>query len=56
MIEYLNKTQEFYLYLYKTEWCPYTKPHDLEACVYAHDFIEFRRSPLIFTYKEQACK
>ena len=38
---------EFYLYKFKTLWCPLGDAHDWNSCPYAHTFLDLRRTPLL---------
>ena len=41
----------FYMFRYKTSWCPNKKDsHDSKSCIYAHHTRDFRRPPDIFKY------
>lgn len=46
----MKKDLDFYLFYYKTEWCPFNKEHNKAFCAYAHNWQDFRRKPNIFTY------
>ena len=46
---------DFYLYLYKTKFCPFTKPHDRGSCVYAHNWQDYRRDPSCYIYAPVEC-
>lgn len=50
MIDLLPKNHNFYIYKYKTVWCPNTVPHDRYNCVYAHNVQDYRRTPLDYPY------
>jgi hypothetical protein len=55
LIEFLRKDQDFYLFYFKTEWCPYNNEHNKARCVYAHNYQDFRRSPFLFDYQPDMC-
>jgi len=40
-------TNDFFMYRFKTFWCPIGVPHDWQSCVYAHNYQDARRSPEI---------
>ncbi|CAD8169397.1 unnamed protein product [Paramecium pentaurelia] len=44
--------KNFWIYQYKTVWCPHTINHDRASCVYAHNAQDFRRDPKILQPKE----
>jgi hypothetical protein len=42
---------DFYMYHFKTVWCPYRDDdHDRKICVYSHNWQDYRRKPAVFTY------
>lgn len=47
---------DFFLYLYKTKFCPFTKPHERSLCVYAHNWQDFRRDPSCSSYSPVECR
>lgn len=55
MIHLLTRDQNFYMYKYKTVWCPDTTQHDRSNCVYAHNIQDFRRNPKDFPYQPEKC-
>lgn len=46
---------DFYLYHFKTIFCPYSTPHDRSKCTYAHNWQDFRRDPSKWSYNTRAC-
>jgi hypothetical protein len=40
-------SDDFYMYRYKTLWCPIGIPHHWKNCVYGHNHLDIRRSPEI---------
>ena len=47
----------FYIYRYKTAYCPNTsKDHDWNHCVYAHKTFDYRRPPDQIFYSSDTCK
>lgn len=50
-----EKNEPFYLFKYKTIYCPFTTNHDRGQCVYAHNVQDFRRNPKKFNYGPEAC-
>lgn len=46
----MKKDADFYMFYFKTEWCPFNKEHNKAQCVYAHNWQDFRRKPNIFSY------
>ena len=57
LIEYFERDMDFYIFHFKTVWCPYSeKQHKRDACVYAHNWQDFRRKPNLFNYTKEPCK
>lgn len=51
LIEKYDIDMDFYLFHFKTVWCPYREDdHDRKVCVYAHNWQDYRRRPSIFSY------
>jgi hypothetical protein len=40
-------SDDFYMNRYKTLWCPVGIQHNWQNCVYAHNYLDIRRSPTI---------
>lgn len=38
-------TNDFFMYRFKTLWCPVGVQHDWQSCVYAHNYQDARRHP-----------
>jgi len=55
LIHYLEMDEDFYLFYFKTGWCPFNHEHNKAACVYAHNWQDFRRKPNLFRYTNQLC-
>jgi hypothetical protein len=51
LIHQMKKDSDFYMFYFKTEWCPFNKEHNKAQCVYAHNWQDFRRKPNIFKYE-----
>lgn len=59
LIHYLlptNQDYDFFMFYFKTEWCPYNHEHNKAQCVYAHNFQDFRRRPSLFRYDTELCE
>jgi len=56
LIHRLPKDENFYMYNFKTEWCPFRKDHHKADCVYAHNWQDFRRNPQLFQYQKTKCE
>jgi len=55
LIHHNKRTAEFYLYQFKTIWCPFITTHDKALCVYAHNWQDYRRNPNLHDYEAQPC-
>jgi len=56
MIDDMDRDDDFYMFHFKTVWCPYTeKKHARDECVYAHNWQDFRRKPQKFPYSQEQC-
>eukprot|EP00347_Sterkiella_histriomuscorum_P007719 403347823 len=51
-----NQDYDFYIFYFKTEWCPFNHEHNKAQCVYAHNFQDFRRKPNLFRYDTELCE
>eukprot|EP00425_Heterocapsa_triquetra_P000654 CAMPEP_0195060358 /NCGR_PEP_ID=MMETSP0448-20130528/7633_1 /TAXON_ID=66468 /ORGANISM="Heterocapsa triquestra, Strain CCMP 448" /LENGTH=395 /DNA_ID=CAMNT_0040090757 /DNA_START=102 /DNA_END=1289 /DNA_ORIENTATION=- len=47
-------TDEFFMYKYKTRWCPVGVQHEWHTCVYAHNYQDARR-PVSIGYGARLC-
>jgi hypothetical protein len=47
---------DFFMFYFKTEWCPFNHDHNKAQCVYAHNFQDFRRRPDLFRYEVEICQ
>ena len=50
LIHIMNKDADFYMFYFKTEWCPFNNEHNKALCDYAHNWQDFRRKPNLFDY------
>ena len=55
LIHKMPRNQEFYMFYFKTEWCPFNYEHNKAQCVYAHNWQDFRRKPHLFSYNPFEC-
>jgi len=55
LLHNMKKDEKFYLYKYKTVFCPYIYSHDRNQCVYAHNPQDYRRDPRVYNYKPMKC-
>lgn len=49
------KNADFYMFYFKTVWCPWSEDHDKESCVYAHNWQDLRRKPHTCNYQKELC-
>lgn len=47
---------DFYMFHFKTKFCPYSNEHDRARCVYAHNWQDYRRDPSKYSYGPILCK
>jgi hypothetical protein len=47
-------TDDFFMYQFKSHWCPITVQHNWQSCLYAHNYQDARRSPSM-GYGPQPC-
>ena len=55
LIHKYEQNEDFFVFYFKTVWCPYNHAHDKSSCVYAHNWQDYRRSPNQYHYSENAC-
>jgi len=56
LIHLLKRDEDFYIFHFKTQWCPFNlTKHDKASCVYAHNWQDYRRKPHIFPYEPVPC-
>lgn len=55
LISNYEKDADFFIFHFKTIFCPYNHDHDRAECVYAHNWQDFRRSPQKFKYSGECC-
>lgn len=56
LIHNYEQDDDFYMFYFKTEWCPYNLiPHDKGQCVYAHNWQDFRRRLMDVHYETVTC-
>lgn len=52
MIHNYAEDDDFYMFYYKTEFCPFNlTEHDKSKCVYAHNWQDYRRKPDLYPYE-----
>lgn len=55
LIHHMKRDHSFYMYQFKTVWCPFIATHDKALCVYAHNWQDYRRNPNDSPYEAVAC-
>lgn len=55
LIHTLELDEDFFMFYFKTVWCPYMHEHNKAVCVYAHNWQDFRRKPNLFYYSCDLC-
>jgi len=55
LLHNLKQDENFYLYKYKTVFCPYIYDHDRSQCMYAHNAQDYRRNPKQYKYDPIQC-
>jgi len=56
MLENFSRDADFYIFHFKTVWCPYNEEdHERSDCVYAHNWQDYRRKPSVFSYSKDPC-
>lgn len=55
LIHKYEQNEDFFIFFFKSVWCPYNHAHDKSSCVYAHNWQDYRRSPVSYQYSENAC-
>jgi hypothetical protein len=49
------RDNDFYMFHFKTVWCPFTEEHARVDCVYAHNWQDYRRRPHCYYYNPEQC-
>ncbi|EWS71586.1 zinc finger CCCH type domain protein (macronuclear) [Tetrahymena thermophila SB210] len=56
LIENYEFDEDFYVFYYKTVWCPFNFiKHDKAQCVYSHNWQDYRRRPQDYNYEPVSC-
>lgn len=55
LLHYMDFDDDFMIFKYKTEFCPFNLEHNLDKCVYAHSWEDYRRNIILFPYSNIAC-
>lgn len=55
LLHYMDFDDDFMIFKYKTEFCPFNMEHNFEKCVYAHSWEDYRRNIILFPYSNVTC-
>ena len=55
LIHNMKQDEEFFMFYFKTVWCPFNFEHNKALCLYAHNWQDFRRKPHLFQYTNILC-
>lgn len=55
LISNYEQDYDFFIFHFKTLFCPFSHVHDRAACVYAHNWQDYRRSPYKYKYSPNPC-
>jgi hypothetical protein len=55
LIHNMPQDEEFFMFYFKTVWCPFNFDHNKALCLYAHNWQDFRRKPFLFEYYNESC-
>lgn len=55
LIHKYEQNEDFFIFYFKTVWCPFNHSHDKSSCVYAHNWQDYRRSPSHYQYSDNVC-
>lgn len=53
---FMDFNDDFFLFHYKTEFCPIEWEHNYQKCVYAHSWEDFRRNIIKYPYGNCLCQ
>ena len=56
LLHYMDQNDDFYVFKYKTEFCPFQVEHNCDKCVYAHSWEDFRRDIMKTPYSKMPCQ
>lgn len=56
LIHTMQKNDDFFIFKFKTEFCPFPMDHNVYKCVYSHSWEDFRRDILKTPYSKVKCK
>jgi hypothetical protein len=55
LIHKYEQNEDFFIFYFKSVWCPFNHAHDKSSCVYAHNWQDYRRSPAHYQYSDNVC-
>lgn len=56
LLHTLVRDDDFYIFKYKTEFCPFQMEHNIRKCIYGHSWEDYRRRILRYPYSKNLCK
>lgn len=56
LLHTMARNDDFFLFKYKTEFCPFQMEHNLRKCIYGHSWEDYRRNILKYPYSKTLCK
>lgn len=55
LIHNYAKDRDFFMFHFKTSFCPFSAVHDRGRCAYAHNWQDYRRPPTEYFYLPKEC-
>lgn len=55
LLHTMAQDDDFYVFKYKTEFCPFQMEHNIRKCVYGHSWEDYRRNILVYPYSKSLC-
>lgn len=55
LIHTMERDDDFFLFKYKTEFCPILLDHNIDKCIYGHSWDDYRRDIMKFPYGINFC-
>lgn len=55
LLNFMDFDDDFFLFKFKTEFCPINWEHNYQKCVYAHSWEDFRRNIIKIPYSQNPC-
>lgn len=55
LLHTMARNDDFYLFKFKTEFCPFQMEHNMRKCVYSHSWEDYRRDIMKTPYSKVLC-